>query len=426
MGLNNPEMQRKGAGFVFTYKHQNTTISFDRIRENRGLEAEITISYLEFTIHWARLVLASSSGREGLARTLKNAHEGLVWGEVLAECCHRVALAYRNAEPTIDLASCPSTPLEYLIRPLVLKDSTTLIYGDGATGKSLVAMWLAVILSDPPQRLPSSISLPTREPKNVIYFDWEDQPGEAATRLRRLSKGMGKSRTPTVFYRKMHQPLVDCLAEMQSEIDRVGAELAIVNSIGPACGGDMNDAAIAVQTMKSIDLLPCGRLAVHHITNESAKGKGKARPFGSTYFRNLSRNNWEISVDDEGADEDELILALEQEKANFSAKRRSPIALQVAFEGSDGPITISGGDLSKSHVLSERLSLATRIANLVKESGPLWTGEIASELDVSESVFRKVASRSSQLVEMDSRPGKTGKGTEKRWGLAELHLVQES
>jgi hypothetical protein len=412
-----PEVTRDLDALHFAYE-SGVAFSFRRLREERGgLSADLTVTYCDEPLHWSNLGLASTSARDRLATTLKKkttkAKElaPFDWDRAIAQTCHMAALEYRQPAPLVNLSEVEdSVHPGYLVRPILPRQQPTVLFADGSSGKSILAAWLSVAVS-------SSVELPKPlkviEPGRVLYLDWETHSEICARHVRRIAAGFGVP-VPKIFYREMRAPLEDELSSIRAEVAKNEISLLIIDSLGAACAGDLNDAATAIRTMNTLRQIPTTKLVVHHITHWAAQRNGAADPFGSRYFRNLARSAWELRRSEQD-DEDFIRVGLFHSKVNEGRLVRHPIGLELSFEGEDGPIIVNSHDVTNDADLAGRLPLSYRIERALR-SGKKTADELANELEAQPDSIRKTLSRMKAVIRL-SEGG--GRGNVTIWGLKE-------
>ena len=410
-----PEIQRDGDEFTFLWHDHGIGIGFTQLREGSdGIHGEITVHASGLgSLHWGRLNLASTSAREGLVKKLHEVHPIDLWRAFLETACRTVAERLRQGQPIVSLEPVAAPTTRQLIERLLPLGETSVIFGDGGTGKSLLALSVTVAVSSGIP-LPGGLR-PTQEAAPVLLLDWESCQEEQNERLAGLLSGFGLSAAPGIYYRPMARGLADDAAYLRAEISRLKIGLVIVDSLGPACGAEPESADSAIRVMNALrSFVPATRLVIAHVSKASADQRsGSARPFGSVYVQNLARSVWEMRrAQDDGGDD--LAVGLFHRKVN-RGRLHSPIGLR--FEFGRGVIRVVPSDIGEQPELLARTSLSYRIQRALA-AGMRTTAELSEELEAPEVSVRKTCYRLQQnlvIVRLGGAQG--GRGKEAQWGL---------
>ena len=360
----------KGDVYHCEWPHLGVSVSFDQLsNHSTGLHAEITVTQASRHLHWARLNLSSSTVRAGLAKLLETrtkAH-AIDWHDLLETACVKTAHAFRTPAPIVDLATIePSTEVRYAVRPLIHLYATNILYGDGGSAKSLLALAMALAVKGGLQSdqdkplLPHPITPILHGP--VLYLDYETCEEEQASQLRRLSFDHCDARSPSIHYLPAHRPFTEDVSHIKAAIQRLGVVLLVVDSMAPACGGRPEEAETVLNFMNALRSLgpSVTRLVVAHVSKADGD-RTRGRIFGSVFARNLARSCWEVRVADE-EDGDVLTIGLYHEKVN-RGRLQKPFGLQLAF--TDSRITITNQDLMAYPSLAVSAPLKERVRHLM-------------------------------------------------------------
>ena len=369
-----PELCRQGDALTWLWREEGYRVTLDRFTERFGtLHAELLIESIQTDrnghsghVHWSSLALASTADREAIKRKLNGQDARVQWGTILELSCLWAARIQREGEPMVDVSerSGDVIPRQFIMRKLVPRAETSLIYGDGASGKSLLCQALALACQ-------MGISLPGRltcdMPVQVIYYDWETSADVIQRRLNRICSGWMVD-VPRLRYVPMRRPLADGIARIRADVDRVKAGLVIIDSVGFAASGNLNDQEAATRLLNDLRTLETTVLAVHHLSKAAAEhDSGPSKPFGSGYFHNGARNAWEVRSRQDG---DELVMSLWQRKDNDGGGSPRPTGLMFQFTGEDGPIRIVGADIESDPALIAHGGLPFHLKSLLR-SGSL-------------------------------------------------------
>jgi len=418
-----PEIERHGDSFVLTWQDHGIGFGLDRLRDTSdGIRAELTIEG-KGADRRGRLLgpvamnLLSGESQTRLANSLAKRVNGLTaetWHSIVIQACAIVSAQWRAPEPSMDLSTITDIDeVEHLIPGWIPQGETTVMYGDGESAKSLLALRIAYSVQ---MRAPLPWGSWPTYAGNVLYLDWETNPQTVALRLRRIAQAEGTD-PPPVIYRQCMRSLTDELPSIREEISRRDIRLVVCDSIGFAATGALVEDETARTAMNALRTLsPATRLVVAHVSAASAQQThGKVRPFGSAFFWNAMRSGIEVRRADDDPDPESLIsLGLFHWKAN-DGEHQKPLALTVAFDGRRGPIAFDMADIQDVPDLAARTSISTRLRAALTH-GAKDTQELAEELNEKEGSVRNTLKRMAGVTQLN--PG-GGRGKPAVWGLAQ-------
>lgn len=372
--MDKPQLTRDGDDYLLVWP-DGLQAEVRYIAQSRdGPRGEVRISSkLVGHLHQAMLNLMSSSSRDAFRRALERRDSEVDWQARIEQVCVLVVEAYRTGDPlTLLEPQLRNAEEAYYLTPLIPTGVPTLIYGDGATGKSYLANAIgrAMALGIP------FAGMVARE-ATVAYLDWEWDAEEHADRLYRLGGDV------TYFYRQCNVPLAQQTRTMSRQLDKNGVDFLIIDSLGYACGGDIRDPDVVIAFFTALRQLGRTCIVVHHVPKDSKE------PYGSVYIRNSVRSAWYMlrsTLPEEGG----FAVALQHNKANRGAKQQ-PIGLQFSF--TDETTTITRTNADRIPEIAEGLPLRERIINLLTKE-PLEATAIADALGVKQT---QVAARLTEL-----------------------------
>ena len=335
-------------------------------------------------IHQARFTLTGTRSRADLARhcATRTPGQDIDWPGLIEWASVKTIAAFRQGEPPVYLTDATRPDDDgYLVPPLVLGRLPTVWFGDGGTGKSLLALAAGIsvhtgenVLGAPPSAL-----------RKVAIFDWEMDAWEHRKRLAAICGNLGVA-PPKILY-------VPCRAAIWDDLDRLRRVVAehevgfvIVDSVGMACAGVplvADEAPLRFYTaLRQIGL---GALCLAHRTKAE---DGDQYPFGSAFWHNQARSTWFIRKAQDPGD-GSVDVALHHRKAN-TGKLEVPIGFRITFKGDE--IEIGRRGAQDSALLMESAPVGMRMRGLLK-AGPMGIPEIAAELGVSEPAVRSALNR---------------------------------
>jgi predicted nucleic acid-binding Zn ribbon protein len=277
-------------------------------------------------------------------------------------------------------------PRPWLIADVIPEGLPALLYGNGGSAKSYLAMLagLAVAAGVPWLGKPT-VQRPT------LFADFELDETEQHRRARRLAIGLGLPDVPEAFE---YVQLAD-LSPRDAEavlVDWVATNpngLVIVDSVGAAAITDLEKAQAVVQVFRNLrSLNPGGLLLIDHQAKlQAGQDYRDKTPFCSVYKYNLSRVVWQSELVESQSGEAWVIL---RNTKNNLGPLQGEIGAKLVF--GEGLVTVTPVALT-SGPLVERASLENRIIAVLKERGPSTAQEIADQLEANPKSVKAKLSR---------------------------------
>lgn len=303
------------------------------------------------------------------------------WVGLVEEVCTLTLKAERQGKPAIVLSQVRADTPERVIRideiP-IYPDHAQILFGDGGTGKSLLALQWAGRLE--------------AEGERVLYLDWELTD---ATHHRRLKRLYGAERMPSVRYVRCDRPLVQEVDRLRRIITDEEISFGIFDSVGFACDGPPEAAESALGYFRAVRQLRIGGLHLAHIT----KGEnGDQRPFGSAFWHNSARSTWFVKPADSG--QSRLTIGLINRKDSFSGLQRTRA---YTFDFCDSQIDVIPVEAASMDDLVDDLKLWERIRESLK-SGPRTYADLSQELRAKVDSIEKAVKRKDKVFTRLSGP----------------------
>lgn len=353
-----------------------------------------------------RVNLLSTSTMNSLVKRLERNSEKLPWGDALTSVTRDTLKRARFGQPAIKVSEIADrvTP-RYRLEPVIFEGEANLFYGDGDTGKSTVASLVSVLVQD-------NISALGFVPLagNVLYLDYETSEETFKENILAIRKGLNikppQNEEDDILYRFCARPLSDDITEINKFVLENGIVLVVVDSMGMACGGDIEKLEFIRKYFISLRSLKITSLSIHHLTKQSDGSK----PYGSVYAFNIPRSEFLLRHEQQPG-ESELYIGLYHKKCNI-AKKIKPIGIRVDFSGEGeftDTITFSNTNLVNIPTLAIGLPIHSRLVASLKR-GQQSIPELAEELGESQNSIRRV---------LDRYKGKTFVKIGQKWGLLE-------
>jgi hypothetical protein len=380
--MTEPKIEEKPGLIRLTWESEQIVVSVTRAREHTSdgrvtgeIAIDSTTPNASGHIHEAQFNFSSTATRDKLSKTLTGRAPDVSWEDIISQLCYRVVRIVRRGEPVRELwTGVDIRQPEFLLKPFLYRGLPTIFFGEKAVCKSTMAIAIYSCLILPWQENPwgwevSDHSVPT------IIFDYEVDGEISQWSADKLKSGMGMPNFP-VYHRRCSVPFADDIEEINKWITEYKAEAIIIDSLGPAVGGDLKDPAIALRLTSAIRKLNVAALIIGQ-TSKDKEAKTKS-VFGSTFFEYYARNIWEIrKSQEEGAQA--LDVALFNTYHNLGRKF-SPLGYHIDFE--DNRTIIESTPITAPE-LKARFSLTKQIIDLLKEQGKLTPKQLAEQLDIS-------------------------------------------
>lgn len=252
--------------------------------------------------------------------------------------------AVASLPPTLyELCSSQEDPVPYLLEgPVALPSGAiSLLVADGGSGKSWLALQLALAISTGKPFLGASPS----EPRNVLYLDYENPEAfskgraramavhyainlsELGDRFRYASLATG---SPTLGHDDSPMPMW---------VDRIRPDLIVVDSLASAFGTDLvdgPDAMRAIDALRALTHRGAAVLVLHHQT-KGAVQSGSKQPAGHRQLWNQARAVYHMALDGKSS-----TVKLTEAKANYREKS-GPTTLRVTSANGARIVEVGSG-----------------------------------------------------------------------------------
>ena len=400
---------------VLTWQEGGIQIRADRLSAHtERVTAELAISSTDAgPIHWGRLNLLSTGAKKALVSQLTDRVSTVDWYATVEELCSRVIARVRAGAPAVKLGdqAFDASMAAFRVIPILPEMQPTIIYSSGGSGKTLLAQYLAALVT-----LPISAAGLDVEPGGVLFLDYETSTEEAAANMRRIHRGLDIEAHSNVHYRRCSQPLTADIEAIQAIVSQKEIDLVIIDSFGfaaPSGEGGMEKGESAVEYFRALRSLECTTLTLDHVAKEGQNGsrsQGVAGPYGSVYKYNAARKCWRLQKSGDSP-EDCLDISLTCTKSNLG-RLDQPIGLRFKF--ADDEIRASRLDIRNTD-LSEGLGLRQRVYDALL-SGARSVDDLAEELESTPKAILPILWRSKNALNQ-----RIFLKINSDWGLAATH-----
>lgn len=407
-----PQITELADGYEYNWTDEKLIIKASRVRVHTSdgrVTGELLITGQNNKAIYPQTSFNFTSDRTrgSLIKTLTERGGQWKWDDIINQLCLSVVERARQGEPVQELWTCDEIEApEFLLEPLIYKGLPTVIFGEKAVCKSTISLLVYSCLILPWTDNPLSWKAPVH-PVKVLLADWEVNADVAKYNLKRIQQGMGLPHFPLI-YRRCKLPLVDDIEQIKKHLDDTGAEVLIIDSLGFAAAGDLNNADQALRFANALRQLNCAAFIIAQ-TSKDRKSKGKS-VYGSTFFEYFSRNIFELRKTRED-NEDSFDIAIFNTYCNLG-RRAKPMGYHIQFDDIKKTVHIEQAEITAADLV-ERLGTWSRIYDKLKTQ--TWKAkELSDELGISLDLASRTLKRYQQK-------GQVAKLPDGSWGLVARH-----
>jgi hypothetical protein len=360
----------------------------DMERTNRSLEAEMTIRIPSRKDDISqRINVMSFSARNDLRRDLDTMTATKdTWAEILLGAFALARQAYLGHDRSVRLNDIePVQELGFLIDTLLVDGQHNVIFADGSSGKTFIVMLMAVCVAG---GLPCLGYKVKQGP--VLFIDYENNEQTFRYRMDRVISGLRESGIqvpndlPISYWRSRGIPLPEQADAIRRKCEKDGIRMLAVDSAAAACGGEPENANIALRYFTAgLDKVGDGvtTVTIAHVP----KGGDTSQPFGSAFWKNQPRRTWYVERD-QRTDSDEIAIVLHCKKVN-DGPLPGAIALAIRFGAAGGPVTFKREEPRVTSFTS-----STELASMIWRclNKPRTVKDIAELMSAQSETIRKV------------------------------------
>ena len=364
-----PEMVSRPGRVDFQWKAEGYRISIRRLHTHSSgrVTGHIIIRSeepnLPGLLYRADLNLSAARSKREVAKEL-SASPIWDWYKAIELICDRTLNWLEEGDPVERSFIDPEIlvpPPEYLLHPLAPLGMPTVLYGDGGSAKSTLAVGLGICCLLPWEGNPFGL-VPLTRPVVPLFLDWEMDLATFRYRTQLFLRG---HRLPGIemLYRRCYLPLVQDLEHLQDFVADNQVEVVIIDSLGAACGGELNKSEGPLAFYGGLRQLGKTSIIVAHTSKDRDADRGI---YGNVHFSNYARSVWECRKEQIAGALD-LDLALIDRKSNLSSFRH-PIGYRFTFDNSNQSLTVSSTDPGSVQGVIARLGLKAEILDALRSS----------------------------------------------------------
>ena len=371
-----PDIKEITGGFLFTWPDLKLSARVNRLHMHQS-DGSVTGYLVLLNGSGAALFaptkvnFSSEPTRSHLIKTLSDKDERVEWFDIINQIATIVTDRVEAGEPVNELwTSEDIAPPEWLLEPILYRNLPTIIFGEKGTCKSTLGLvaYLCLIL---PWAANSLGWVPAEKPVKVLIADWEVDGKIAQHNLKKIQEGMDLPAVP-LFHRRCELPLADDVEQLERHIREIGAQALIIDSLGPACGGNLMEPQVALRFSQALRHLKVGCLILGQTSKEKGKRKDETkRVFGSTFFEYYARHVFELRAAQEN-EEGQQDIGLYNTFHNLGPRIR---AQGFHLEFTSTTTKIEKKSLTASDLIA-RLGAQAEIIKLLETENGLTSGAI--------------------------------------------------
>tara|TARA_R110000824_G_scaffold1618_8_gene7960 strand:+ start:3958 stop:5658 length:1701 start_codon:yes stop_codon:yes gene_type:complete len=296
-----------------------------------------------------RVNLLSSSNIAAVVREAKNNFKDYDWGSLIPSTLALANKAVIDSEQNapIDLASGMDYAVqEWLVSKLIPLTTNSIIFGSGASMKSIVLHSLALHVGIGEDWIGHDVEHTNQK---ILVLDYENSADTWKRQQRRLLDGMGL-RNVWPEERITYLPMRGIALSLQMErLQRIIREnqikFLIIDSAALAVDGDPIDTNVVTtyfNALQRLNLLGCTTITIAHIRQDSSLKENEAgtmKPFGSSFWTNSARATFYVEKEVWEGRSDTYTQIWKCRKFNFGYPP-GDFTVRVKFADPEGAITI--------------------------------------------------------------------------------------
>lgn len=263
----------------------------------RGLEAwvELRDGEHETPLASGRRDLTTADAIQPFLRHLPDEAPVNYWADGLREAFYFAIQADRQGAATLDLADVEARGLTFLVEPIIETGGSTRLIAPGGSGKSLLAMALALSVALDTHKF---LGLAPQASGPVLYCDWETDASTHRQRIEALCAphGIPVPERGRIIYRPERAPLSRSIQAVTRDLRAHKAVLVVIDSAkmaaGPSGQSSGEEATLGLYT--AIRELAVPALIIDHKNREDI-AKGRRGGYGNIFMENLARLQWEFT-----------------------------------------------------------------------------------------------------------------------------------
>ena len=304
--------------------------------------------------HRQRINILSASAVNGLSKQMADNYlnynpNKIPFNIILNQSISALEDAFSKVSKTVSVSEIErrGERPDDLLGPLLAAGAGNLLFGDGGGAKSYFCLRTAISLVS---GLPFLGFQPPKK-TSVMYLDYEDDQWEFSTRTDELCSGMSpmpqEEDIRNIHYRKETVNLHDAIGSIRADIKRLDIGLLIIDSVGRACGAELENAEVANRYWNDINSLGITTLSIAHVAKGGVMNsdgetnlRGQKSAFGSVFFGNGARSAWNYVFMEE---ESPIVRACLYHRKSNRGRKYGMLPIEVDFR-KENSVTVTHGN----------------------------------------------------------------------------------
>ena len=374
----------------------------DRLRSERSGDIKASVKIIVTTPdakvvnpHHGNLNLAAARSRRDLSRDLEGRFPlagDFGWDQLVEESC-RAILEREEApsNPGVWLQPVEHTDVKYSLGRIALEGLPVVLYGPGGSTKSYLASFMALCKHNGLDFFGEGT-----DRCNAMLLDWEVNEAEAARRCTLLANGIRQQYIGADIKLPRYKR---CVGSLQNEVSEIAADIAeheigfvVIDSAGPACGGDAISGQLAIEFFEALRRVTtptnADALVLAHVSKTEVRDEngGHRLPFGSVFFTNMARACWEVRAEETGQ-KDIVQVNVHCRKSNMG--RPEPYGMRVVFQKEHDDLVAVVVEETEAHDVSTEQTAIRDMILVELKHGACGPSELAEAIGTTPSMVSK-------------------------------------
>lgn len=287
-----------------------------------------------------RIDLNSASAVSNLSTALNSAYgnkkDGYNWVLILNKAANAIKKLLISEKKPMTINGQAFTEEVFLLKPFLEKGTSTMLFGDGSTGKTYFALLMvATAHIDRP-----FFGNPTQKLK-ALFLDYEDTYNGFVNRMHYIANGMNVPLSDiqgAIDYYKPEGSLRDESEIVAKMVEDGRYDIIIIDAGADATGGSPMDEKAVLDMFNALNRIDCTKLIIHHEPKKTEGVDSDKSYYGTTYWRNRVRLSWRLSTESQESPTKKIVKAA-MTKANNMA-RVEPFNYVMEFHNDEKKVTM--------------------------------------------------------------------------------------